>query len=1199
MNRKAFLLSIVFLLSMNLTCFAQETSIVGTVTDTSGAVVPGAKVTVQNPAKGFMRHLTTNSAGAYVAASVPIGTYVIMVEASGFQRLVRTGILLQVGAVRRVDVQLKVGSLAQQVTVQAAPLHVQTDTPELSSVITGREIANLNLNGRDYLALTLLVPGASPAHNWNPTQAQVANNINVSFNGDRNRENNVLIDGVPNADEGTYEDLDTFPSLDSIAEFRVATQQYGAEMGKMGATQIEVATKSGTREFHGDAYDYVRNDAFDANPFFQNRVIAPPGGNAPKTPLQWNDFGYTIGGPFYIPHRYNTGRSKTFFFWSQEWHDFNQGNVFDARVPTSLMRQGDFSQCDSTSADFIPLLFQEGCRLPKLKGKSYDTVQAMPGFSPQAFGNAADLLNAYIPLPNNGLNTYTHSGVNTTRWWQGIVRVDQNISDKTSLYFRGIRESTNFVTLGDTYGTLQTPHYYLGLNGVVHLVHTFNPTLMTDAMAGAWNFYQRWTNEASRYSLAGTINKPSNFAMNHIFAVNDANPLLPGVHVAGGLPFFFTANAGPVPYENAAPTYALRDDTTKVIGSQTLKFGFYFEKYDKNMDYQTGPSTQGMLSFGAGGPVSAGNGLANMFLGRIQGYNESVIVRDGVPVPGYGRAYWRMTDFEPYLQDNWRATSKLTLNFGLRYYFWTPQHDIQNPPVDGNFLPNLYNPALQAQLDANGNLIPGSGYNFTEYGNGLVNCGRNGIPAGCTNLSKLNFGPRFGFAYDPFGHGTTVIRGGYGIYYSDTSEAGAEGMGGNPPVALNPTGSNIIGYTNIVPGVLGPFYGFVAIPANETFPSVQQYSLSVQHMFSGRDLLAVAYVGTLGRHNDLLYDMNQVPLGLSTVNVPVLANTSAVNGLTTNPNPVPMCDAAGNCNVQELLTNGVVPETFFRPYRGYGELDMNPLGANSNYNALQVEFRHAFSHGLTFQTSYTWSHELDETSSDSSGTGVDDSHLSRWYGTGDLNRNQMLVLNYIYDVPLFTHSGHAPLREALGGWRISGITTFYSGEPVNVSCGISGFNTGIGEGVQCNTVGPVRVKKGVFDDPQFGPTVTWFDPSVVTQPAASQLFANNEPGMFGYMGRNVLTGPGRNNWDLALLKDFKLPWVGGEGSTLQFRVETFNSFNTTQWSGIAAGCNGDPNSDGSPAFGRSCGGTQYNLGNGEVTGAYDPRIMQLALKLIF
>jgi hypothetical protein len=251
-------------------------------------------------------------------------------------------------------------------------------------------------------------------------------------------------------------------------------------------------------------------------------------------------------------------------------------------VPTPPMRAGDFSQCDPKSGSYVPLLFSQGCRLPQIKGTSYDSVQAMPGFSASAFANGTDLLNAYVPLPNNGIDNYTVSGVNTTRWWQGVARVDQNVSDRTSVYFTGVRESTNFVTLGDNYGTLMTPHYYLGLNGSFHVVHTFSPTLMTDAMMGAWNFYQRWTNVASPSSPAGTTDKPSDFVFNHIFPINDSNPRLPGVHVGGGVPFAFTANGGPIPYENAAPTYAWRDDTIKVLGSHTLKFGFYFEKYEKN-----------------------------------------------------------------------------------------------------------------------------------------------------------------------------------------------------------------------------------------------------------------------------------------------------------------------------------------------------------------------------------------------------------------------------------------------------------------------------------------------------------------------------------------------------------------------------------------------------------------------------------------
>ncbi|MGH9437789.1 MAG: hypothetical protein ACRD22_07805, partial [Terriglobia bacterium] len=464
------------------------------------------------------------------------------------------------------------------------------------------------------------------------------------------------------------------------------------------------------------------------------------------------------------------------------------------------------------------------------------------------------------------------------------------------------------------------------------------------------------------------------------------------------------------------------------------------------------------------------------------------------------------------------------------------------------------------------------------------------IPRGCTNISEANMAPRFGFAYDPWGRGKTVIRGGYGIFYSATSESGAEGMGGNAPSALSPSGFNILGYDNIVPGALPPYSALVTIPLHQTMPSTQQWSLGVQHAFSGNDLLTVSYVGSVGHHLTLISNLNQIPIGVGMENAPGLAGQG-----------IPGCDALGNCDVQSVLINNFAPPDYFVPYRGYTTIGYNPLDANSNYNSLQVEFRHTLSHGLTFQSAYTWSHELDWTSGDGTNSGVDDSNLRRWYANGRNNRSQMLVMNYIYDLPFFLHSTNPFARQALGGWIFSGITTFYSGAPVSTYgvCGINGFSSGIGEGVQCDTVGPIRPQKSVFDDPQFGRTVMWFNPNNMTQPSLAQLSASNQPGMFGYMGRNTLNGPGLANWDMALLKDFSMPWFGGDRSTLQFRMETFNTFNTPEWNSINFACSGAPNNDGSAAFGRPCGGTAYNLGNGEVNSTRPARVMQLALKFIF
>jgi len=1181
--------------------WAQDTAnVVGTVRDSTGAVIPNAKVTVANPDRGFTRESMSNTAGEYTQTSIPIGNYVVTAEAAGFQKLVRSGITLQVGQTLRVDLELTVGQLTQEVTVTGNVAKVETETAAVSDVITGRQIENLNLNGRNVLGLTMLVPGAIPDTGAEALQlGHSGATTPASFSGARAEYSNLEIDGGNNSDEGSGANGgDTTPALESIAEFRISTSTYGADVGQHAGAIIEIVTKGGTKKFHGNAHEFVRNDVFDANAWFLNQQINPPGGHAPKQPLKWNTFGYNIGGPFYIPGHYNTSKTKTFFFWTQEWAKYRAGSVTSGRVPTMRMRQGDFSECDPASPNFNPTLADQGCVLPDTPLMVNDIIPVDP--------NAQALLNALIPEPNSGFNRYVAARSRPTNFRQEQIRVDHNISEKASVFVRFTNDAWRRMDVpslwsGSDYDTTATDFDCPARSAVLHLSYSFKPNLMNEFVMGYADDPHFMYPLAGPGSPAHSVNKTSGWNVTPLFPPNATSPLLPGISISGGASFGAYVTSGNYPYFNANPIYTWKEKLAWVTGKHTLKFGFFLEKFQKNESF--GSPVQGSLTFDGSSPISTGNALADMYLGRITQYTEGSATMNGIPVGGYGKGHWRMTQFDPYIQDDWKVTRKLTLNLGLRYYLFVPIHDVTRPTIDSNFIPSLYSESAEALLDANGNLVkdPATGHihDFTSFGNGIVQCGAGGQPNGCQHGYYNTLSPRFGFAYDPWGTGKTVIRGGYGLYFEpgNGNEANTEGLEGNPPSTQSPSGYDIIGYQSITPGAYGPTGGLQSIPPYQKSPSVQQFSLGIQHEFPGSNVLGVSWVGSLGRHLARNRDLNQIPIGTSTKNAPPLAGL--VGTVAPDPaNGVPgdlgqtLCDSSGNCDVQTaLIYNEVSSRIFFVPYRGYQTIGQKENTAVSNYNSLQVSFRHPFGHGLTLQTSYTWAHMIDDSTNTYFQTGVDDSHLSRWRATSDLNRTHVLMINYVYDLPFFRNSTNSILRNYMGGWQLSGISSFFTGQPVDFSCGVNGFSSGVGQGVRCNSLGKLQIKKGTINNPDFGPVPGWYDPAVVGQVTFDQLRADGQPGMFGYMGRNPLTGPGRNNFDLALLKNFSLPWVGGERSGLQFRLETFNTFNHPQWSGINAGC------DGSIPFGQPC--YAPGLGLGEVSGAWNPRVIQLGLAFNF
>jgi hypothetical protein len=1159
-------------------------NIVGTVTDSSGAVIPDVQVTVSNPEQGLIRKVTSNPAGEYTAPRLPIGNYIITVEKAGFQKLVRSGITLQVGETLRVDLPLQVGSAAQEVVVSSNVAHVETENGTISDVVTGSQVSELNLNARSFSNLALLVPGAaSLGTGYDPTSVGPNAPAAIAFNGLPVNVQNWEVDGTNNIDQGSGSgSMMTYPSIDSIAEFRISTANYSAEYAKSGGAQIEIVTKSGTKDFHGDLFEFVRNDDFDANDWFINRTIEPNGGSAPQTPLKRNDFGFTLGGPVFIPRYYNTSKNKTFFFVSEEWRKNREGTIFNSNVPTLMMRQGNFSQCDPNSKNYNPVV-ASGCAVPINPATNMPFQNDIVPISPA--GQA--LLNALVPLPNNGINYYTAAPSVPYNFREDMFKIDENITDNIRAFFRYTQDANDqdyLPTLysGGTFGTVQSTLLMPAKSAVFHLIQTLRPNLLNEVVVSDSNDAWLVKNSTGFDSPAGSIDKPQDFSLKSLFPGNQSQPYLPGISVSGGVPFSFNVSTG-FGFFYTDPQPAIKDNLIWAHGAHSVKTGFFllFNHIDTTTNINLFP--QGYLSFSNSSSITTGNALADMYLGRIASYQEYGKVVDGQPLGGAALGHWRQWDFEPYIQDDWHVTSHLTVNLGLRYYWFTPIHDTVKPTNDSVFIPSLYNPANQAQLDINGNLIPGSGANYLNYGNGLEQCGSGAIPLGCYKSFHGTYSPRVGFAWDPFGDGKTAIRGGYALTWdSGNPLQNGAGFNGNPPTATNLFGYNIPSYQGVAPGPLGPAY-FSNVNLGK-WQEIEQWNLGVQHQFPGNNILSVSYVGTVGHHLQQAVNIDQVPVGSGTQNVPALAGT-------------PGCDAHGNCNVQSILINTLEPSIFFVPYRGYSAIEQRQMTGNSNYNSLQVNYRHTFGYGLAFQAAYTWSHELDNMfqggGCNCNGTnGVNDEDLSRWYGTGGLNQEQMLVMNYVYELPFLKKAANPVVRNVLGGWEISGVTSFLDGHPIAVSCGIAGMATGIGGPAQCNSLGALGVKKGTVDDPQFGPTPTWFDPALIGQVTVPQLSANNQPGMFGYMGKYALTGPGRNNWDLAILKNFQVPWFHGEHSSAQFRAESYNTFNHPQWTGVNLFCSS------LTAPGAPCNGSQ-NIGNGEVSSAALPRILQLGLKFIF
>jgi hypothetical protein len=1093
---------------------AQDTaSLTGTVRDGTGAVIAGAQVTLKNTANGMSRELKTNSSGEYVAAGLPPGQYDVAASAAGFRKYQATGVVLRVAQNARIDVTLQVGNLHDEITVRGEGLaQVNTESSELGGTITGKEVLQLQLNGRNFTQLITLVPGVSNQTGQDEGVVGAQGNVQYSVNGGRTEYNNWEVDGGDMMDNGSNFSLNVYPSVESIEEVQVLTSNYGAQYGRNGSGTVEVETKSGTNKFHGSVWEFARNEAFNAHNYFDI-----PG--TPKAGYHKHDFGYSVGGPVWKNH--------TFFFWLQNWRREVVPYNFDSIVPSMANRQGNFSdQCapiDPNPTD---------CPIDPNTGSPFPN-NTIPSVDPNA-----QILLPMIPEANIGSgaqSVFAAAVPEPTRWLENLIRIDHDFNSKLRATFRAIHDSWDTTNATVTWGSASFPtigtHFIgPGVEMVGRLTATVSPTLLNEFVASYTTDHIQQIN-----TNPAVWTRPSNFTMTGLFP-----------NFGGKLPDFCLSTSGAYgggfcegptafPWENSNPTFTYRDNVTKSLGKHKIEFGGYFVNAEKNELAYTDLS--GDLVFDSTVPVSTGNAFADMLLGNIASYTQANAQ------PKYHINY-KM--FEPYIQDDFHVSKRVTLNLGLRVSlygtFWERNHLVSN------WDPAAYNPSTAAQIDVDGSvtgqvgaLIPGTGTAF----DGIAQCGIGTVPRGCLKGHLFNPAPRLGFAWDPFGDGKMAVRAGYGIFFEHTNgmEGNAENLEGTPPLVQQPTQYNVVGYTKVGgQGLLFPLSN-VSIPDRAQWPYVQQWHLDVQRDLPAHAVATLAYVGAKGTHLTLQRELNAlhpVPASLNpflpgqpltgdvcnTQNGSALAPTFVVNGNTITGQPA--------INLSVACGNDPDP---FRPYYSVGDIQRVEPEANSNYNALQFSLRKT-SGALTLDVAYTYSHSLDDSSDNVDGNFVNSYDIPANYSSSNYDQRHILTASWIYEVPF---AGKGLARSFFGGWQFAGIMTSQSGSPFSVVDGIFGDNAGVADGVSGN-----GSYADVIGNPHATPCPVPYPGTPGPQLYNSCAYEQPQGLTFGDSGRNSLVQPHRTNFDMSVYKVFKPT----EKVNVQFRAEAFNIFNHTQWRGV-------------------------------------------------
>jgi len=1165
----------------------------GAVVDESDKVVPGATVTLVDERTNALRVAITDERGAFAFASVQAGTYTVRVELAGFRTFERTSNVLSAASHLTLGtVRLAVGALTEVVTVTSSGTQVETTNSDHTSLLTANQIGLIQTKGRDVMALLRLLPGVRYEDSIEALGEDFGTQI-PQIGGQRRQWNTVSVDGLIGNEASGSNRMSSAISIDAIAEVKVLLNTYKAEHGRSGGANIQIVSKSGGMNYRGSAFYFARRDAWNATRWENNRQ------KVPKPEYHFDTYGLTLGGPVRLPKLVDGDEKKLFFFYTLEAPQGQRppGPIRRYRLPTELERRGDFSQT-----------FDPQGRLVFIKDPASplacNILTGGPGCFPgnvipaaRIDRNGQALLNLF-PLPNRTDRAETLGNWNYLRQetadhprLNNVLRLDWKRSPSSTYYstlrlFSSKQKGTE-ITAGPPDWDFYDGTYLFGDNSIsLGYTRVFGGNKVNEMSGGVGRRSEGFgvVSDAdwSRLRKADVGYSLGQFhpELNPLGLIPRANFGALGVTGGDGVNMDYPDRLGATALDYVA---SFRDTLSWVKGSHSFKAGGYLEFMENNEARGGNWAGRFLFDRNTNNPLDTNFTYANAVLGVFSEYNEP-----NRP----GSTFNRGLLSEWFAQDTWKASDRMTIDYGVRFLWYTPWWRPDN--LTANFRPDLYDPSkapllfrpalvnnqARAQNPLTGEIlpavfvgtfVPGTGL----VGNGMELAGDPGVPRGFRKTHAPEAEPRIGFAYDLGGTGRTVVRGSAGLYHNARLGGGSLGNLRNPPFISSPTL-----YYGMMSTMLAPGAALADRPVNANAlerdtrtPSSYNFSLGVAREVGWGTVVDVAYVGALGRHLEMETNINAVPDGARFLDI--------------------------NPQNRDPRSTAALPAEFLRPFAGYQDIFVRGNFGTSNYNALQLQVNRRYIKGLQLGASYTWGKSL--------GVGDDDParvSLARpmkdWhYSVAAFNQDHSLVINYTWDVPDGSRVWNNLLtRGLLDGWQLSGVNAFVSGEWAGITmsttdgfdftggdggtgAGLGGSNplggTFVNDGLR--VVRPVVV--GVVQPPrgERDPLTGWFNTAAFARPSGR--------GDYGNAARHLIQRPGVNNWDLALFKNFAF----GGARNLQFRLEAFNVLNHTQFQELNRNAQFDPN------------GRQVNANFGTVIGVTSPtrnaRVLQMSLRMNF